>query len=178
MGRADHRSKPPIKVRRKRATSRLYRTEGQARKSSASNTIRFLPPPPSTGRSRKRSRAIPARRWGWRTWPFVLWTEFLHHDPRSPHWTNRDRFVLSAGPRLDAALFASPSHRPSRHDDGRVCRHFRQWGSKTAGHPEYGQRDGHSKESDDPGPLGQGIAHAVGDGARREEMLAARLHHR
>ncbi len=101
---------------------------------------------------------------------FVLWTEFLRHDPKAPHWTNRDRFLLSAGHAsmlLYSLLHLSGS--PDMTLD--ELRAFRQWGSRTAGHPEYGHAAGIEVTT---GPLGQGFANGVGMGMAAK-MLAARF---
>lgn len=88
----------------------------------------------------------------------VLYTQFLAHDPKNPRWPNRDRFVLSAGHGsmlLYALLYLSG------YED--ICiedlKNFRQLGAKLAGHPEYGHAAGIETTT---GPLGQGLANAVG----------------
>ena len=95
---------------------------------------------------------------------YVLWTRFLRFDPRAPDWRDRDRFVLSAG--HGSALLYSLLHLSGYDLPMQELRDFRQLGSKTAGHPEYGHCPGIEVTT---GPLGQGIAHAVG------MALAARL---
>ncbi|EJF97744.1 transketolase [Bartonella taylorii] len=88
----------------------------------------------------------------------VLYTKFLAHDPKNPHWPNRDRFVLSAGHGsmlLYALLYLSGYEDISLED----LKNFRQLGSKLAGHPEYGHVAGIETTT---GPLGQGLANAVG----------------
>lgn len=88
---------------------------------------------------------------------YALWTEFLKHNPRNPKWADRDRFVLSAGhgSMLIYTLLYLTGYDVSLDD----LKNFRQWGSKTAGHPEYGHTPGVEVTT---GPLGQGTAHAVG----------------
>ncbi|EJF80546.1 transketolase [Bartonella doshiae] len=96
----------------------------------------------------------------------VLYTKFLAHDPKNPRWPNRDRFVLSAGHGsmlLYALLYLSGYEEISLED----LRNFRQLGSKVAGHPEYGHVAGIETTT---GPLGQGLANAVG------MALGERLH--
>ncbi|RRR76371.1 MAG: transketolase [Candidatus Viridilinea halotolerans] len=88
---------------------------------------------------------------------YVLWTRFLKHNPEDPNWINRDRFVLSAGhgSMLLYALLHLTGYDVSLDD----LRAFRQWGSRTPGHPEYHETPGVEMTT---GPLGQGIATAVG----------------
>ncbi|EJF97383.1 transketolase [Bartonella elizabethae F9251 = ATCC 49927] len=96
----------------------------------------------------------------------VLYTQFLAHDPKNPRWPNRDRFVLSAGHGsmlLYALLYLSGYEDISLED----LKSFRQLGAKLAGHPEYGHAAGIETTT---GPLGQGLANAVG------MALAERLH--
>ena len=99
---------------------------------------------------------------------YVLWQRFLRHYPREPGWTNRDRFVLSAGhgSALLYALLYMTGYDLSLDD----IRNFRQWGSRTPGHPERGHTPGVEVTT---GPLGQGLANAVGL-AMAEAQLAAR----
>jgi transketolase len=88
---------------------------------------------------------------------FVLWDRFLRHNPRDPHWAGRDRFVLSNGHAsmlLYSMLFLTGYDLTL--DD---LKSFRQWGSKTPGHPEYGLTAGVETTT---GPLGQGISNSVG----------------
>ncbi|MFQ5346933.1 MAG: transketolase [Rhodothalassiaceae bacterium] len=99
----------------------------------------------------------------------VLFTKFLRYDPASPDWPDRDRFVLSAGHGsmlLYALLYLTGYERPTLED----LRNFRQLGSPTAGHPEYGELPGVETTT---GPLGQGLATAVGM-AIAERLAAAR----
>ena len=99
---------------------------------------------------------------------YVLWSRHLRHDPACPGWPDRDRFVLSAGHGsmlLYALLHLSGYALPMAQ-----IKAFRQWGSATPGHPEYGHTPGVETTT---GPLGQGLANAVGM-ALAERMLAAR----
>ncbi|MBK9338191.1 MAG: transketolase [Lewinellaceae bacterium] len=99
----------------------------------------------------------------------VLWTEFLKHNPANPHWADRDRFVLSAG--HGSMLIYSLLHLYGYDLPLDELKNFRQWGSQTAGHPEYGHAPGVETTT---GPLGQGISSAVGM-ALAEKQLAARF---
>ncbi|MFV9505284.1 MAG: transketolase [Oscillochloridaceae bacterium umkhey_bin13] len=100
---------------------------------------------------------------------YVLWTRFLKHYPEDPSWPDRDRFVLSAGhgSMLLYALLHLTGYALSLDD----LRNFRQWGSKTPGHPEYHDTPGVETTT---GPLGQGFATAVGM-ALAERWLAERF---
>ena len=99
----------------------------------------------------------------------VLWTKALKYDARDPQWPDRDRFVLSAGhgSMLLYALLGLTGFEAVTMDE---IRSFRQWGSLTPGHPEYGHTPGVETTT---GPLGQGMATAVGM-AMAERSLAAR----
>ncbi|ULT58694.1 transketolase [Neobacillus drentensis] len=88
---------------------------------------------------------------------YTLWTRFMNHNPKNPHWFNRDRFVLSAG--HGSALLYSMLHLSGYNLSMEDIKQFRQWGSKTPGHPEYRHTEGVEATT---GPLGQGIAMAVG----------------
>jgi len=100
---------------------------------------------------------------------YVLWTEFLKHNPINPQWPNRDRFVLSGG--HASMLLYSLLYLTGYDVDLDDLEQFRQWGSKTPGHPEYGHTPGVETTT---GPLGQGFANAVGM-AMAERHLAARF---
>lgn len=98
-----------------------------------------------------------------------LFARYLRYVPEEPSWTNRDRFVLSCG---HASMLAySLLHLTGYDVTLDDLRSFRQWGAKTAGHPEVGQTPGIETTT---GPLGQGIANAVGM-ALAERMLGARV---
>jgi transketolase len=100
---------------------------------------------------------------------YALWTRHLRHNPRDPRWPNRDRFVLSAG--HGCTLLYSLLHLAGYALSLDDLKQFRQWGSITPGHPEYGHTPGVEVTT---GPLGQGVANAVGM-ALAEKYLAARF---
>jgi transketolase len=100
----------------------------------------------------------------------VLWTKFLKFDASAPDWADRDRFVLSAG--HGSMLLYSLLHLTGfKAMTLEQIKNFRQWGSNTAGHPEYGHTPGVETTT---GPLGQGLATAVGM-AMAERHMAARF---
>jgi len=98
---------------------------------------------------------------------YVLWTRFLKHNPHDPGWPNRDRFVLSAG--HGSMLLYSLLHLTGYDLPLEALENFRQLGSRTPGHPEYGLTPGVETTT---GPLGQGFANGVGLGIA-ERFLAA-----
>ena len=98
---------------------------------------------------------------------YVLWTRFLKHSPSNPNWPNRDRFVLSAG--HGSMLLYGLLHLTGYDLPLSELKRFRQWGSLTPGHPEYGLTPGVETTT---GPLGQGFANGVGM-AIAERFLAA-----
>jgi transketolase len=100
---------------------------------------------------------------------FVLWTEFLRHNPDNPRWPDRDRFILSAG--HGSMLLYSLLHLTGYPLSYEQLRNFRQWNSLTPGHPEAGLTPGVETTT---GPLGQGFANGVGM-ALAEAHLAARF---
>ena len=99
---------------------------------------------------------------------YTLWTRYLRHSPENPHWDNRDRFVLSAG--HGSMLLYALLHLTGYPLPVEELRNFRQWGSKTPGHPEVNHTPGVETTT---GPLGQGVGNAVGM-AMAEAWLAAR----
>lgn len=97
---------------------------------------------------------------------YALWANVMRHDPACPEWINRDRFVLSAG--HGSMLLYSLLHLFGYGLTMDDLKAFRQWGSKTPGHPEYGHTVGVDATS---GPLGQGVAMAVGMAMAEANLL-------
>ncbi len=128
------------------------------------NTIRFL----SVDAVQKAKSGHPGMPLGAAPMAYVLWTRLLKHNPRNPGWFDRDRFVLSAG--HGSMLLYSLLHLTGYDVMLDDIRQFRQFGSKTPGHPERGHTPGVETTT---GPLGQGFANAVGM-AMAEAQLAAR----
>jgi transketolase len=128
------------------------------------NTLRFL----SVDMVQKANSGHPGLPLGAAPMAYVLWARFLKHHPASPQWADRDRFVLSAG--HGSALLYSLLHVTGYALSLDDVKQFRQWGSKAPGHPERGHTAGVEVTT---GPLGQGLANAVGMAAA-EAHLAAR----
>ena len=129
------------------------------------NTLRML----AVDAVQKAASGHPGMPMGAAPMAYVLWTDILKHNPGNPDWPDRDRFVLSAGhgSMLLYALLFLTGYDLSLDD----LKNFRQWGSRTPGHPEVHMTPGVETTT---GPLGQGIANAVGM-AMAEEHLAARF---
>ncbi len=119
----------------------------------AVNTIRTL----SIDAVQKANSGHPGLPLGAAPMAYVLWQHHLKHDPRQPHWPDRDRFVLSAG--HGSMLLYSLLHLAGYAVSLDDLRAFRQWGSNTPGHPEWHVTPGVEATT---GPLGQGTANAVG----------------
>ena len=128
------------------------------------NTLRFL----SVDMVQKANSGHPGLPLGAAPMAYALWTRQLRHNPKNPLWPDRDRFVLSAG--HGSALLYSLLHVTGYDLSLDDIKQFRQWGSKTPGHPERGHTAGVEITT---GPLGQGFANAVGM-AIAEAHLAAR----
>ena len=119
----------------------------------AINTIRFL----SADAVQQANSGHPGLPMGAAAMAFALWTRHMQHNPRNPQWPGRDRFVLSGG--HGSMLLYSLLHLTGYDLPLEEIINFRQWGSKTPGHPEYGLTPGVETTT---GPLGQGFATAVG----------------
>ncbi|MBU0511056.1 MAG: transketolase [Chloroflexi bacterium] len=131
--------------------------------SRAVNTIRFL----SADAIHKANSGHPGLPMGDAAMAYTIWTRHLRYNPKNPDWPNRDRFVLSGG--HGSALLYSLLHLTSYDLPLDELKNFRQWGSRTPGHPEYGLTPGVETTT---GPLGQGFANGVGM-AIAETHLAA-----
>lgn len=129
----------------------------------AVNTIRTL----SIDAIEKANSGHPGMPMGAAPMAYVLWSKFLRHNPSNPNWFDRDRFVLSAG--HGSMLLYSLLHLSGYGLTIDDLKNFRQWGSQTPGHPESDHTPGVEATT---GPLGQGIANAVGM-AMAERHLAA-----
>lgn len=130
------------------------------------NTIRIL----SIDAVQKADSGHPGLPMGNAAMAFVLWTRFLNHNPHAPSWPNRDRFVLSPG--HGSMLLYSLLHLTGYDLPLSELKRFRQWGSRTPGHPERGHETPGVELS--TGPLGQGFGNGVGM-AMTEAWLAARF---
>ncbi|WP_373700404.1 transketolase [Neisseria dentiae] len=130
--------------------------------SQLANAIRFL----SADAVQKANSGHPGAPMGMAEMAEVLWTKFLNHNPANPKFYNRDRFVLSNG--HASMILYSLLHLTGYNVSIDDLKNFRQLHSKTPGHPEYGYTDGVETTT---GPLGQGIANAVGM-ALAEKILA------
>ncbi|WP_107878690.1 transketolase [Neisseria animaloris] len=131
--------------------------------SQLANAIRFL----SADAVQKANSGHPGAPMGMAEMAEVLWTKFLNHNPANPKFYNRDRFVLSNG--HASMILYSLLHLTGYNVSIEDLKNFRQLHSKTPGHPEYGYTDGVETTT---GPLGQGIANAVGM-ALAEKILAS-----
>ncbi|HTD27953.1 MAG TPA: transketolase, partial [Xanthomonadaceae bacterium] len=128
------------------------------------NTLRFL----SVDMVQKADSGHPGLPLGAAPMAYAVWARLLKHNPQNPSWVDRDRFVLSAG--HGSALLYSLLFMTGYDLSLDEIKHFRQWGSKTPGHPEREHTAGVEITT---GPLGQGLANAVGM-AVGEVQLSAR----
>ncbi len=136
---------------------------GKALEEKAINTIRFL----SADAIQKANSGHPGLPMGTAALAYSLWTRHLRHNPSNPKWPNRDRFILSGG--HGSMLLYSLLHLTGYALSLDELKKFRQWGSLTPGHPEYGLTPGVETTT---GPLGQGFANGIGF-AIAEAHLAA-----
>jgi transketolase len=129
----------------------------------AINTIRFL----SADAVQSANSGHPGLPMGGAAMAYTLWTRHLRFNPRNPRWANRDRFILSGGHGsmlLYSLLYLTGFDLPLEE-----LKNFRQWGSRTPGHPEYGLTPGVEVTT---GPLGQGFGNAVGMAIAEAHMAA------
>ncbi|VFQ91277.1 unnamed protein product [Cuscuta campestris] len=170
---ARRRAAPSAAVRRGRALAvRASASVGTVEEAETAlvdksvNTIRFL----AVDAVEKANSGHPGLPMGCAPMAHVLYDEFVRFNPKNPYWFNRDRFVLSAGHgcMLHYALLHLAGYDSVTEED---LKNFRQWGSRTPGHPENFETPGVEVTT---GPLGQGIANAVGL-ALAEKHLAARF---
>jgi transketolase len=140
-------------------------TETQTLEELCINTIRIL----SADAVQQANSGHPGMPMGAAAMAYTLWTKFLKFNPKNPAWFDRDRFVLSAG--HGSMLLYSLLHLTGYDLPLEELKRFRQWGSKTPGHPERGHTPGVEVST---GPLGQGFGNGVGM-AIAEAWLAARF---
>lgn len=132
--------------------------------SRAINTLRFL----SADAVQKANSGHPGLPMGAAAMAYTIWTRHLRHNPRNPKWPGRDRFVLSGG--HGSMLLYSLLHLTGYDLALDELKNFRQWGSLTPGHPEYGLTPGVEVTT---GPLGQGFANGVGMAIAASHLAAA-----
>ena len=132
---------------------------------AAINAIRFL----AADGVQQANSGHPGLPMGAAAMAYTIWTRHLRHNPTNPHWANRDRFILSGG--HGSMLLYSLLYLSGYDLSLEELKDFRQWGSRTPGHPEYGLTPGVETTT---GPLGQGFANGVGM-AVAEAHLAAQF---
>ncbi|MBL8089117.1 MAG: transketolase [Anaerolineales bacterium] len=125
----------------------------QSLETRAINTLRFL----SADAVQKANSGHPGLPMGGAAMAYTIWTRHLRHNPHNPKWFGRDRFILSGG--HGSMLLYSLLHLTGYEVSLDEIKNFRQWGSLTPGHPEYGLTPGVEVTT---GPLGQGFANGVG----------------
>jgi transketolase len=129
----------------------------------AINTLRFL----SVDAVQKANSGHPGLPMGTAAMAYTLWTRHLRFNPRDPDWPERDRFILSGG--HGSMLLYSLLYLTGYDVSLEEIKNFRQWGSKTPGHPEYGLTPGVEVTT---GPLGQGFGNGVGMAVAAEHLAA------
>jgi transketolase len=129
----------------------------------AINTLRFL----SADGVQQANSGHPGLPMGAAAMAYTIWTRHLRHNPRNPKWMGRDRFILSGG--HGSMLLYSLLHLTGYDLPLEELKNFRQWGSKTPGHPEYGHTPGVEMTT---GPLGQGFATGVGMAIAQAHLAA------
>lgn len=138
-------------------------TQNQSIEQLSINTIRTL----TIDAVEKANSGHPGMPMGAAPMAYELWSKWMKHNPANPEWINRDRFVLSAG--HGSMLLYSLLHLCGYDLPMEEIQNFRQWGSKTPGHPEYGHTPGVDATT---GPLGQGVGMAVGMAMAEAHMAA------
>ncbi len=141
--------------------------ETQKFQALAINTLRFL----SADAIQQANSGHPGLPMGAAPMAYTIWTRHLNHNPANPHWPNRDRFILSGG--HGSMLLYSLLHLTGYNLPLDELKRFRQWGSLTPGHPEYGLTPGVETTT---GPLGQGFSNGVG--MAMAEAHLARIYNR
>ncbi len=138
-------------------------TNSNQRDQQSINTIRFL----AVDGVQKANSGHPGMPMGCAPIAYLLYRKLMKHNPANPKWLNRDRFVLSAG--HGSMLLYSVLHLCGYNMPLEQLKQFRQWGSITPGHPEFGLTDGVETTT---GPLGQGISNAVGMAIAQAHLAA------
>jgi transketolase len=131
--------------------------------SRAINTLRFL----SVDAVQQANSGHPGLPMGVAAIAYTIWIRHLRHNPHNPNWADRDRFILSGG--HGSALLYSLLHLTGYDLSLEEIKNFRQWGSLTPGHPEYGLTPGVEMTT---GPLGQGLSNGVGMAIAEEHLRA------
>ncbi|MBU0474769.1 MAG: transketolase [Bacteroidetes bacterium] len=127
------------------------------------NTIRLL----SVDAIQKANTGHPGMPMGMAPVAYLLYKNIMNHNPQNSKWLNRDRFVMSGG--HGSMLLYSVLHLSGYDVSLDDLKNFRQWGSKTPGHPEFGHTDGVETTT---GPLGQGLANAIGMSVAQKHLAA------
>ncbi len=137
--------------------------ENQKIETKSINTIRLL----AAEAIQKAKSGHPGLPMGMAPVAYLLYKEVMKHNPRNSKWLNRDRFILSGG--HGSMLLYSILHLSGYDISLEDLKNFRQWGSKTPGHPEFGSTDGVETTT---GPLGQGLANAIGMAVAQKHLAA------